>query len=69
MEGVPKTINDKLAEIKNKSNQNRIKRFVLSALSSIPWVGGVLSASAAYQAEKEQGKINELHELTKKMKN
>ncbi|MFN8092190.1 MAG: hypothetical protein U0599_08230 [Vicinamibacteria bacterium] len=36
-------------------------RFVLAALSSIPWVGGVLSAAAALDAEREQTRVNDLH--------
>lgn len=35
-------------------------RFVLAALSSIPWVGGVISAIASFSAEKDQENINEL---------
>jgi hypothetical protein len=43
-----------------KARRSRNARFVLAALSSIPWVGGVISASAALNAEIEQGKVNEL---------
>lgn len=43
-----------------EARRSRNERFVLAALSSIPWVGGVLAASAAYDAEVEQGKVNEL---------
>jgi len=38
-------------------------RFVIAALGSIPWVGGVLAAAAALNAEKDQEKINELQRL------
>ena len=38
-------------------------RFVVSALSSIPWVGGVIAASSALHGEKEQGRINSLQRL------
>jgi len=38
-------------------------RFVIAALSSIPWVGGVLSAAVSFSAEKEQEKVNALHKL------
>lgn len=41
--------------------RRKADRFVLAALSSIPWVGGVLSAAAALDAEAEQGRVNELH--------
>ena len=59
----PQIIQDQLSKIKNKENSNRIKRFILSALSSIPWVGGMFSATAAFHAEREQGRVNELHEI------
>jgi len=36
-----------------EARRSRNERFVLAALSSIPWVGGVLAASAAYDAEVE----------------
>jgi len=45
----------------SEARRARNERFVLAVLSSIPWVGGVLAASAALDAEKEQAKINELH--------
>jgi hypothetical protein len=38
-------------------------RFVIAALSSIPWVGGVLGAMAGLSAEKDQENINELQKL------
>ncbi len=44
-----------------ESRRSRNERFVLAALSSIPWVGGVLSAAAAMDAEREQGRVNVLH--------
>ncbi len=34
-------------------------RFSVAALGSIPWIGGFLSASAAMNAEKDQGSVNE----------
>jgi hypothetical protein len=43
------------------NRRQQIDRFVLAALSSIPWVGGVLGASAALDAEAEQGRVNALH--------
>ena len=48
--------------LKGGTKRKRI-RFVLAALSSIPWVGGFLSASVAWDAEKEQGKVNDLYGL------
>src|SRR5713101_3863766 len=47
---------DKLGKDKRK----KTGRFVLAALSSIPWVGGFLSASASLDAEVDQGRVNEL---------
>lgn len=44
-----------------RARRARNARFVLAALSSIPWIGGLLSAAAALDAEKEQGRVNELH--------
>ncbi len=32
-------------------------RFVFAALSSIPWIGGLIGASAAMHAELEQGQV------------
>ena len=56
-------IKSKLSEIDDKGKKARITRFIVSALSSIPWVGGFIGASSALHAEKEQGKINELQKL------
>jgi len=41
----------------------RYGRFVLAVLSSIHWVGGVLSALAALSSEKDQGKVDDLQRL------
>ncbi len=40
--------------------RRRYGRFTLAALSSIPWVGGFLSASASLQAEADQRQVNDL---------
>lgn len=34
-------------------------RFFLAALGGLPWIGGVLAATAALRAEQEQGTVNE----------
>jgi hypothetical protein len=60
---VEKDIQSQLSDITNSGNTKRISRFVLSALSSIPWVGGFLAASAALYAEIEQSKVNEIQKL------
>ncbi len=43
-----------------EDKRRRYRRFTLSALSSIPWIGGFLSAFANVDAEKEQDAVNEL---------
>ena len=44
------------------NRRRRADRFILAALSSIPWVGGLLSAAAALDADTEQGRVNRLHQ-------
>ncbi len=56
-------IKDELSKIKDKEKKFRITRFIISALSSIPWVGGFMGASSALHAEKEQQKLNDLQSL------
>jgi hypothetical protein len=63
IEKAEKKIQEQLTEITTAQNKNRVYRFILSALSSIPWVGGFLSASAALHAETEQSKINDIQRL------
>jgi hypothetical protein len=41
----------------------RYVRFLLAALGSIPWVGGLIAASASLSAENEQQRLNELQRL------
>jgi hypothetical protein len=43
--------------------KRKYARFVLAALGSIPWVGGVIAASAGLGSERDQGKINVLQKL------
>jgi len=56
-------IKNKLSKIDEKGKNSRVGRFILSALSSIPWVGGVISASSSLHGEKQQGKVNVLQKL------
>jgi hypothetical protein len=43
------------------SKRNRIlEKFLLAALSSIPWVGGVLSAAESYRSEEGATRLNHL---------
>lgn len=58
-----KNIYEQLSRIEEKGKKNRTGRFVVSALSSIPWVCGVIAASSALLGEKEQGKTNSLQRL------
>jgi DNA-binding transcriptional MerR regulator len=44
----------------SKERRRKYARFTLCVLSSIPWLGGFLSASASFQAESDQSRINEL---------
>jgi len=46
-----------------ESEKGTYARFVIAALGSVPWVGGMIAGSAALHAEKEQGRINENIEL------
>lgn len=41
----------------------KYERFVVAALGSIPWIGGVLAAAAALNAEKDQETVNDLQRL------
>jgi hypothetical protein len=44
----------------SEDKRRRYARFLVASLSGIPWVGGVLSASAALASEVDQSKVNEL---------
>lgn len=52
-----------LAERLSQQTSGRYSRVILAALSSIPWIGSLLSAAATYQGDLEQGQHNELHRL------
>lgn len=52
-------IRNELDEWKS-GKRRKYSRFTLAALSSIPWVGGFLSASASFQSESDQEEINHL---------
>jgi hypothetical protein len=41
----------------------KYRRFVIAALGSLPWIGGVLAAVASLSAERDQDKVNELQKL------
>lgn len=48
--------------IKNQGRWKKYCRVVANAMSSIPWVGMVLSTKSAWQGDKEQIEVNELYE-------
>jgi hypothetical protein len=54
---------DALTNQLGSGSKRKYARFLVAALSSIPWIGGVIAASASLSAEIEQGKLNELHRL------
>jgi len=51
------SINAELEKAEPSQRSRILEKFVLAALSSIPWVGGVLSAAESYRAE--QGAIRQ----------
>jgi hypothetical protein len=52
-----------IAERLSSGKRRKFARFVVAALSSIPWIGGVFSAAASFSAEKDQEGFNELQTL------
>lgn len=56
-------IRDELALVSSGDTKRKFGRFIMGALGSIPWVGGMIAAGAAAQAEQEQGRANELQRL------
>ena len=46
-----------------EGKSHRYVRFLVAALGSIPWVGGLIAASASLSAESEQQNLNELQRL------
>lgn len=54
-------ISDGLLEISDVSKRQKYFRFFMNVMSSLPWVGGVLSYIASRSSEKEQEEINDLH--------
>ncbi len=52
-----------LAQQLGGGKRKKYVRFFIAALSSIPWVGGLFSASASFSAERGQEHVNDLHRL------
>lgn len=49
-----------VASFLGNGGKQKYGRFVFAALGSIPWIGGVIAASSALNAELEQARVNEL---------
>jgi hypothetical protein len=56
-------VQDELAEGLHGGRNKKYIRFAVAALSSIPWIGGLLAALASLNAEKNQEHLNELQRL------
>ena len=54
---------DALIEGLSRGRGKKYVRFLTAALSSLPWVGGLIGASASLHAESDQAKLNELQRL------
>jgi len=54
-------IESEIGKVKDVDKRRRLLRFIVAAMSSIPWIGGIFSASTALQSEIEQAKTNELY--------
>jgi len=52
-----------LAQRLGGGRRKKYVHFFVAALSSIPWVGGLFSASSSFSAERDQEQINDLHRL------
>lgn len=55
-------ISHDLSVLKKKDKWQRYCRVIANAMSAIPWIGTMFAAGSAAHGEKEQGKVNELHE-------
>jgi hypothetical protein len=54
---------DALLERLSSGRGRKYTRFVMAALGSIPWVGGLIAAAASLSAEKDQQKVSDLQRL------
>ncbi|ABF40140.1 conserved hypothetical protein [Candidatus Koribacter versatilis Ellin345] len=52
-----------LAQKLGSGRNKKYVRFAVAALSAIPWIGGVIGASASFSAEHDQEQVNDLHRL------
>ena len=56
-------IEAELGEIKDEEKKQQITRFIIAAMSSIPWIGGFFGATASLKADLSQSKTNDLIKL------
>jgi hypothetical protein len=61
-ENLPSKFETELAKEGERAKRHKWARFTLAALGAIPWVGSVIAAAAALNAEDEQGKVNDLQQ-------
>jgi hypothetical protein len=54
---------DALVQKLGSGKYKKYARFVVAALSAIPWIGSLIGAAASLSAEREQEGINDLHRL------
>ncbi len=54
---------DALIENLSGSKRKKYVRFVIAALSSIPWIGSLIGAAASFSAETDQESLNDLQRL------
>src|SRR5437879_4442641 len=52
-----------LVERLSSGKYKKYARFVVAALSAIPWIGGVIGAAASFSAENDQEGVNDLHRV------
>jgi hypothetical protein len=56
-------VQDALVQKLSGGRYKKYARFVVAALSAIPWIGGVIGAAASFSAERDQEGVNDLHRL------
>lgn len=61
--GLVEASHDAFVERLTGGRGRKYTRFVMAALGSIPWVGGVIAATASLSAERDQEKISDLQRL------
>jgi hypothetical protein len=59
----PEAPQSAIVEKLDSGKRRKYARFVIAALSSIPWIGGAIGAAASFSAEKDQERLNELEML------